>query len=113
MLAVGTRSDSPGKDDRGDRASARLGNQAQTFTNWCVKWAKHNGEGSVALRSLSLYPPSASRNGDWLVVAKGFDGGYKCVAFHRASEPLTALLGFFQRWAEGKLTWKPDEYAKD
>lgn len=110
---MGTRSRSSEDVARGTGELTRLGGQAQAFVRWCGKWAQVNGTGSKSLVSLSIYPPSASRNGQWLIVGKAFDGGYRFVAFHRSTDPLTALVGFFQRWAEGKLTWKPDEWRKD
>lgn len=91
--------------------AARLAGQAAQFIRYCDRWAKSAGSENH-LRSLSLYPPSQSRNGQWLVIGKLWSGGYKMVAFHRSSDPHTALVGFFQRWAEGKLDWKPDTWAE-
>lgn len=101
--------DSNGDGILGDAAHREA--QATQFIRYCRSWERTTRDANQ-LRSLSLYPPSTSRNGQWLVIGKAWSGGYKLVAFHRATDPFTALLGFFQRWAVGKLDWKEDTYAE-
>lgn len=90
---------------------ARLTAQAQEFIRGCHRWSHTVGEENH-IRSVTLYPPSQSRNGMWMVIGKAWSGGYKLVAFHRASDPLTALAGFFVRATQGKLEWKEDSFAE-
>lgn len=104
-----SRSDSDGPSSHSHEA--HFANQAVQFVRYCSRWVKSVGAENH-IRSIALYPPSVSRNGQWLVVGKSWAGGYRMVAFHRSSDPLTALVGFFQRAAEEKLIWKRDEYAE-
>lgn len=91
--------------------TARLAAQAAQLVRLAVRWERTTGAASH-IRSVAIYPPSQSRNGQWLIIGKAWDGGYKLVAFHRSSDLLTALVGFLQRAADGKLEWKPDTYAE-
>lgn len=95
----------------GDADSSRLAAQALQFARYLRKW-ELSGRGWPLFRSITLYPPSASRNGSWLVVGKAYGEQEKLVAFHRSPDPLTALVGFLQKWLEGKLVWKVDEYRE-
>lgn len=91
--------------------AARLGSQALALVRLFRRWATTT-RSENHLRSLSIYPPSQSRQGMWLIIGKAWSGGYKLVAFHRGTDPLTAILGFMQRLAEDKLDWKADEFAE-
>lgn len=88
-----------------------LAAQARAVLRGCSLWERTIGSENH-IRSWSLYPPSASRNGQWLIVAKAWSGGHRLVAFHRSSDPLTCMAGFFQRAEENKLEWKVDDYAQ-
>lgn len=102
------------KDSRstdGDESTSRVAHQAVQLVRLSVRWSL-SMQRSTVLRSLSVYPPNSSRNGLWLVVGHGWDQGYKVVAFHRAPDLLTALLGFLQRLQDGKLVWKEDDWAQ-
>lgn len=105
-----TKADSDGGGLLGD--AARISNQAQRIILLAAKWEAGQGA-EYHLRSVSIYPPSATKAGNWLIVAKGWYGGYRMVAFHRAPDILTALVGFLERWYQGKLIWKKDEYASE
>jgi hypothetical protein len=91
---------------------AHTDGQGEAFIRLAGRWAAGTGDENH-LRSLTLYPPSVSRNGMWLAVGKAWSGGYKLVAFHRAPDSLTAMLGFLQRLASGKLDWKEDKFADE
>lgn len=93
----------------GDAPASRLLAQARSFVRLCFQWSLSNHRSPI-LRSLTLYPPSTSRNGQWLVVAKVWDDGEKLVGFHRASDPLTALLGTLTKLANSTLALKADTY---
>lgn len=93
----------------GDEDGSRLAAQALQFVRYCRRWAAPRRDWPI-LRSVTLYPPSASRNGNWLVVGKGFMPDQKVVAFHRSPDPLTALVGFMAKGAAGTLVWKEDKY---
>jgi len=95
----------------GDADMSHLAHQAVQFIRLCYRWQEAS-HASTQLLSVSIYPPSPKRNGDWLVVGKGFSGGYRLVAFHRSAHPLKALLGFFQKCADQTLDWKQDDYAQ-
>lgn len=104
------------KAGKGDRPPLLLADeativaQAKGFLRISDRWGKSTG-GSNHIRSISIYPPAISRNGMWLAIAKAWSGGYKLVAFYRASDPLTALNGILQAAASEKLQWKVDDYA--
>lgn len=102
-----SRKDSYGSD--GDASLTRLTNQALQFVRLCVRWER-NQQRSTVLRSLNIYPPSSSRNGQWLIVAKGWAEGYRVVAFHRSSDCLTALLGILSKIADESIVWQADKY---
>jgi len=102
------RTDSDGPD--GIYNKARLAEQALLFIRYCAQWEKSQRRMSV-LRSVSIYPPSTSRYGGWLVIGKAWSDGQRLVAFYRAPDPLTALLGFFTAVASEKIAWKEDKYA--
>lgn len=102
------RKDSDGSDIRS--AATRIGAQAVALVGLLRAWEKTTSN-ETHIRSVTIYPPSRSRNGQWLVIGKSWHGGYKLVAFHRGTDALTALLGFFQRASEEKLIWKEDSYA--
>ena len=104
------RSDTDGSSEF--YSKARLAEQALQFIRYCAQWEKSQRRMSV-LRSVSLYPPSTSRNGSWLVIGKAWSDGQRLVAFYRSTDPLTALLGFFTAVAAEKVTWKPDQYANE
>lgn len=91
--------------------SARRAAQAAMLIRLSLQWAQ-SVHRSTQLRSLNIYPPSASRNGMWLVVAKGWDGGRKVVAFHRSPDFLTTLLGILQKIADCSISWKEDRYSE-
>jgi len=95
----------------GDEDVTRLAYQALQFLRLCYRWAQSSGR-STQLVSLSIYPPNSRHGGDWLIVGKAFDGGYRKVAFHRSPNPFTALLGFLQKCEQQTLTWKEDSYAQ-
>lgn len=95
----------------GDAPQARLLAQARSLVRLCFRWSL-SGHSSPVLRSVTLYPPSASRNGQWLVVAKVWDDGQRQVGFHRASDPLTALLGALTKLSQGTLALKADTYTE-
>lgn len=92
-------------------SDARLAAQAKQFVRLCFQWAISVNRSPV-LRSVTLYPPSVSRNGAWLVVCKVWDDGDKKVGFHRASDPLTALLGALTKLQAGALPLKDDTYSE-
>lgn len=94
----------------GDEDASRVAGQAVQFVRYCRKWALP-ARGYPILRSLSLYPPSVSRNGNWLVVGKAWGDTGRLVAFHRSPDPLTALVGFLAKSAAGTLVWKADTYV--
>lgn len=83
--------------------------QAVSLARWFAKWDGTQGQ-EYHLRSVTLYPPKATKSGQWMVVGKGWNGGYRLVAFHRSTDGFRALLGFFERWWTGKLDWKADSY---
>lgn len=103
------RSDKNGSD--ADASSARLAAQARSFVRLCFQWAISTHRSPV-LRSITLYPPKTSRNGQWLVVAKVWDDGQKLVGFHRSGDPLTALLGTLTKLKDQTLTLKADTYSE-
>lgn len=103
------RSDKVGSD--GDAPQARLLGQARSFVAACLRWSQSTSRSPV-LRSLSLYPPKVSRYGGWLVVAKVWDDGERKVGFHRASDPLTALLGALTKLSAGTMVLKSDTYTE-
>lgn len=90
---------------------ARVAEQAIQLLRLMYRWEETVGQENH-IRSIALYPPSTSRNGQWLVIGKAWSGGYKLVAFNRNTDPLSALLGFFTRWSQGKLDWKEDSFAE-
>lgn len=90
---------------------ARITEAAQEFIRGCHRWERTTGSENH-ITSITLYPPSQSRNGQWLVIAKAWSGGYRLVAFSRSTDPLHALALFFTRWVNGKLEWKEDKYAE-
>lgn len=107
-----------GKTGGGGRQKDLLGNasnllgQATLIVRYSVKWADtHRAE--VHLMSISVYPPSRSRNGQFLVVGKGWQEGVRLVAFHRNTDLVSALAGFFTKWWTGKLEWKQDKYSPE
>lgn len=105
-----SRSAKAGKDGAGILDDgARLAEQALQFVRYSIKWAQAPVS-EYHLRSIVLYPPSSTRAGQWMVVGKGWYGGYKMVAFHRSSDALTALTGFLAKWWVGKLDWKKDQF---
>lgn len=95
----------------GDEDASHLAHQALQFIRLCYRWSR-NSESSTQLISVSLYPPNSRHGGDWLVVGKGFDGGYRMVAFHRSPHPFKALLGFLSKVADQTIVWKEDAYAQ-
>lgn len=101
------RQDKNGRDAYASEAS--LAAQARGFVRLCFQWAI-SVNSSPVLRSLTLYPPTSSHNETWLVVAKVWADGHKMVGFHRASDPLTALLGALTKLKAGTLTLKHDTY---
>lgn len=92
--------------------AAHFVEQAKTLVRILYRWSQATGSENH-LRSITIYPPSAARNGMWLIVGKAWSGGYKLVSFHRATDPLTALVGFLSRVEQGKATWKEDSYAEE
>lgn len=104
-----SKTDPNGPDILGD--ATRLAGQAAHIVRASLRWQRTT-RNSTHLRSVSIYPPSSSRNGQWLIIGKAWNEGYRLVAFHRASDLITALAGFFQRYLENKLIWKDDEYAE-
>lgn len=101
------KDDLPGAGILGD--VTRVKDQALQFIRLAHRWSQTE-RGEYHLRSLTLYPPSATRAGSWMVVGKAWYGGYKLVAFHRSTDALSVLLGFLARWSQGKLDWKRDQY---
>lgn len=91
---------------------ARLTAQALELLRLGDRWEASVGAENH-IKSLALYPPSASRNGQWLVIGKAWSGGHKLVAFHRASDPITALLGFLSKAEQQKLEWKQDKWGDE
>lgn len=89
-----------------------LAAQARAVLRGCSLWERSVGA-ELHIKSVAIYPPSTSRNGMWLVIGKAWSGGYKLVAFHRATDPLTAFAGFLQRAEEGKLIWKEDKFGSE
>lgn len=102
-----TRKDKYGPN--GDAPTTRVANQALQFIRLCVRWEQSQRRSTV-LRSLNIYPPSSSRNGQWLVIAKGWAEGYRVVAFHRSPDILNALLGILQKIADESIVWQADKY---
>lgn len=103
----------PYKPERdGHEDASRLAAQALQLVRLADLWSR-SPKGEFHLKSIALYPPSASRNGMWLVIGKGWAGGYRVVAFHRSTNLLGALLGFLQRCADQKLEWKRDSYSEE
>lgn len=104
------------KAERDNRRGSLLGDvtrfkeQAAQLIQLSVWWERTTHT-DAHIKSLSIYPPSTSRNGMWLIVLKGFGVYGGMVAFHRAPDLLTALLGALNRAAQGKLDWKRDEWA--
>jgi len=88
-----------------------VANQAVSFIRLCTQWERSVGAENH-IKSITLYPPAATRNGMWLVVAKAYSGGYKMVAFHRAGDPLSALVGFLSRVEQQKIEWKKDTWGE-
>lgn len=86
------------------------------ITDTAVRMVRHSWawervtKSGFFLTSLVIYPPSAQRNGMWLVVGKSWDEGYKMVAFYRAPDMLSAVVGFLDRAAAGKVEWKRDKW---
>lgn len=99
-------------DQRGDvlEDSSRRQAQATQLVRYCVKWALPQRDWPI-LRSVTLYPPAVSRNGSWLVVGKAWGDQKRLVAFHRSTDPLTALVGFLQKWFQATLVWKEDTWV--
>jgi len=95
----------------GDEDTTHLAYQALQFLRLCYKWAATT-QNSTQLVSLSIYPPNNKHGGDWLIVGKAFDGGYRMVAFHRSPNPFQALLGFLSKCNDKTLVWKEDSYAQ-
>lgn len=95
----------------GDEDASHIAAQALQFIRLCYRWADANNN-STQLVSISIYPPNSKHGGDWLVVGKGFSGGYRLVAFHRSPNPFKALLGFLQKVGDQTIVWKEDAYAQ-
>lgn len=89
--------------------NSRILHQALEFIRICARWERSTRL-EVSISSITLYPPSTSRNGQWLVVGKSYLYPDKLVAFHRAPDPLTAVLGFLSRAEQQKIEWKKDEW---
>lgn len=96
----------------GDAFLARVREQALEFLRLGSRWAASSHRSSQ-IRSLALYPPSTSRNGMWLCIAKAWVDGQKLVAFHRATDPLSAIVGLLARAEQQKLDWREDAYAQE
>lgn len=92
----------------GDAGSTRISAQALQLVRYLRKW-ELSGRSWPVLRSLTLYAPAQNRTGSWLVVGKAWGEQGGLVAFSRSSDPLTAMVGFLQKWIEGKLVWKEDK----
>lgn len=90
--------------------AAAIAPQAGDFLRICYKWADTRAT-EDAMRSITLYPPAASRNGMWLAVAKAGIGSGRLVTFYRATDPLTALAGIMRKIEQGKAEWKKDEWG--
>lgn len=66
--------------------------------------------GEVDIEGLSLRSPRAE-GGEWLCTLRGFDSdGTPVVAFHSALSAIEALAGAGERWRQGTLKWRVDEY---
>lgn len=96
----------------GDASRSRVAEQALQLIRLSVLWSK-NTRRSTILRSINIYPPAASRNGLWLVVGKGWDQGYRVVAFHRSTDFLVAVLGFLSKVADQSIEWHPDKFQEE
>lgn len=102
---------SDGLTTNGDEDGSRLLAQARMLGRLCFRW-QNAAQGGTVLRSLALYPPSATRNGAWMVVCKVWDDGTRKVGFHRSTDPLTALLGALSKWADGTLALRADTFEE-
>ena len=90
--------------------AAHFANQALSLYQIAARWAGTAGKENH-IRHLSVYPPTGRRGNQWLIVLHSWSGGYRLVAFHRADDLLTALLGALSRAEQQKLVWKEDDYA--
>lgn len=91
-----------------DATQKRLGRTFAILERICLgaTWA------SVELVALRLKFP-ADENGECLVVLTGYDGnGAPVVAFHTAVSATEAVVGAINRFQNGTLKWKEDEYRK-
>lgn len=91
-------------------SNARITAQAVQFIRYCLKWALPKRSWPV-LHSVTLYPPAPSRPHHWLVVGKATGDQEWLVSFHRATDPLTALVGFLQKVHQGTAVWKADKFV--
>lgn len=109
---MGTSSSKGNSGISSDHADlSRLARQAEAIERNAEKWATHNGNKGSAVLSIAIYPPRNQRDGSWLLVAKGFDGGVRLVSFKRGASILTVLSSFLSGLVRGDLVWKPDDYA--
>lgn len=108
-MSSALRSDKVGSD--GDAPASRLLAQARMFVRLCFRWSQSTSHSPV-LRSLAIYPPKTTRNGQWLVVAKVWDDGVRKVGFQRSPDPLSALLGALSKLDAGTLVLKEDTYSE-
>ena len=92
--------------------STRIAGQALQLVRLGLRWSQST-QRSTVLRSVNIYPPSSSRNGMWLCIAKGWAEGYKVVAFHRAPDLLTALLGLLSKIESETIEWKQDKFSDE
>ena len=88
---------------------AAIGRQAKEFYRICLKWSDGNHT-EDSMRSLTLYPPSSTRNGLWLAVAKAGIGSGRTVTFYRAADPLSCLVGIMAKIEQGRAEWKLDKW---
>lgn len=49
--------------------------------------------------------------GSTMVILKGYRGDEKLVGFHRADEAQAALAGALNKFHQGDVKWREDEYA--
>lgn len=64
------------------------------------------------IKKLSIMPVSPIR-GQFMMVVTGFLHGEHVVCFQQGSSLDDCLLSFINRWANGSLKWREDEYAKN
>lgn len=95
-------------------------NNERPIAEMCTAWGQDisrlehidssSWRGEIEFRGLTLRPPQV-QSGEWLCVMKGFDHeGGAVVAFHSARTGAEALAGAINRMANGKLTWKEDQF---